>query len=153
MIQNKMKALKNSTEKIYILVNFSFPYERLRIITKDCHQSKKTFYHSIMVKLQWHRTSAWENIVIDNTSGAFIVNKKLKIMFLPMNWQPLLLMLRSKCTMNLSLLGISIEFTRKKKRRKWTEKDSQKSLIGQEIDSLKLLIAGNVRTADLLETD
>ena len=41
----------------------------------------------------------------------------------------------------------------KEEEKKKTEKDSQKSLIGQEIDSLKLLIAENVRTADLLETD
>ena len=50
-------------------------------------------------------------------------------------------------------MKITTKRKRGKKEKRQTEKDNEKGLIGQEIDSLKLLVAEKERTAQFLEAE
>ena len=91
--------------------------------------------------------------MIDNVSQASIINKKLIKDHMFVNKL-------IAAVIHVTKHSISMKFTRKRKR-KWKKtkkqkkprKDSQRCLIAQDVDSLKLLIYEKVRTAHFLETN
>ena len=92
--------------------------------------------------------------MIDNISQAYIINKKLVKDHMFANKL-------IAAAIHVTKLSTSMKFTRKRKR-KWKKKknknkknrkDSQRCLIAQDVDSLKLLIYEKVRTAHFLETN
>ena len=100
--------------------------------------------------------SLGKSFVVDNISETSIINKKLikDHMFANKLTAATIHITRE---MHSYYKSARIKYEKhkeeEKKKKEKTEKDNQKGLIGQEIDSLKLLIAEKERTAQFLEAE